>query len=96
MAGVLGGCTTRYRVSTGTGEEGPEEENSMIEKGTSYRPIDGDVVGQVEEVVDRAVHWRHKDTVFLIPYERFSEYFERVPGAESSGEAGDVTKEHPA
>ncbi len=50
----------------------------MIEKGSSYRPIDGDVVGLVEEVVDLAVHWRHKDTVFLIPYERFTEYFEKV------------------
>lgn len=50
----------------------------MIEKGQSYRPIDGSVVGLVEEVVDRAVHWRHKETVFLIPLERFTEYFELI------------------
>lgn len=47
----------------------------MIEKGKSYRPIDGDVLGVVDEILDNKVYWRHKDTVFLIPVERFTEYF---------------------
>lgn len=47
----------------------------MIDKGKSYRPIEGDVVGVVDDIQDNKVHWRHKDTVFLIPIERFTEYF---------------------
>lgn len=85
---------TRHRTRTGTGAEGPED--PMIEKGSSYRPIDGDVIGVVDEIVDRAVHWRHKSTVFLIPYERFSEYFEQVAcDQDASGEAGRADQEHP-
>lgn len=68
------------------------ENDPMILKGDSYKPIDGEVVGLVEEVIDLAVHWRHKDTVFLIPYERFSEYFERVSNA-VTGEAGAVAQD---
>lgn len=58
----------------------------MIEKGKRYRPIEGDVSGEVLEVADNKVHWQHKDTVFIIPVERFSEYFcKEDSGDDTSG-----------
>lgn len=71
------------RVRTGA----PEPEDGVIEKGKSYRPIEGDVSGEVVDIQDNKVHWRHKDTVFLIPVERFTEYFceDTSGGQDSSG-----------
>ena len=56
----------------------------MIDVGKSYRPIEGDVIGVVDEVSSNKVHWRHKDTVFLIPIERFTEYFCKDESVEDS------------
>lgn len=56
----------------------------MIEKGKSYRPIEGDVTGVVDDIMDNKVYWRHKDTVFLIPIERFTEYFCKDESSEDS------------
>lgn len=45
--------------------------------GQMYRPIEGDVSGELAhiDVVTNEVQWLHKDTLFIIPYERFVEYF---------------------
>ena len=47
----------------------------MIEKGSFYRPIEGSVTGLVIELSGNNVHWMVKSTTFIIPIERFSEYF---------------------
>jgi hypothetical protein len=56
----------------------PAEGDDMIETQTGYRPIDGTVVGIVESVTPGEVYWRHKKMLFVIPMERFTEYFTRA------------------
>lgn len=45
--------------------------------GRQYRPIEGEVTGELVhiDIVTNEVQWMHRDTVFIIPYERFVEYF---------------------
>jgi len=45
--------------------------------GKPYRPIDGEVVGELThiDIILNEVYWEHKKYTFVIPYERFNEYF---------------------
>lgn len=45
--------------------------------GKFYRPIEGSVVGELLhlDVVTNEVQWAYRDRVFIIPMERFTEYF---------------------
>lgn len=54
------------------------EDDGMIETQTGYRPIDGTVIGIVESISHNEVYWRHKSMLFVIPMERFQEYFTRA------------------
>lgn len=61
--------------------------------GRLYRPIEGDVIGELThiDVVTNEVYWLHLKRTFIIPYERFSEYFteasiEPLDGPGPSGE----------
>lgn len=56
----------------------PAEDGDMIETQVGYRPIEGSVVGIVESVSPHEVYWRHKKQLFVIPMERFQEYFTRA------------------
>lgn len=73
----------------------------MIEKGHTYRPIEGDVLGTVDDIDGNTIHWRHKTTVFLIPVERFTEYFckeatsDDSAGEDREGTAGDTLRQDP-
>lgn len=56
----------------------PAEDGDMIETQTGYKPIEGTAIGIVESLDNENVYWRHKRMLFVIPIERFTEYFERA------------------
>ena len=45
--------------------------------GRLYRPIEGEVIGELihVDVITNELHWLHHKKTFVIPYERFIEYF---------------------
>jgi len=45
--------------------------------GCHYRPIEGEASGEIIDIdiIKNMISWAHKDRVFIIPYERFVEYF---------------------
>jgi len=52
-------------------------------QGHYYKPIEGEVIGELLHIdlVTQEAQWCYKDRVFIIPLERFQEYFEEYVGA---------------
>lgn len=67
----------------------------MIKKLSSYRPIEGTLTGVVTDLQENQVYWMVKDTIFIIPVERFTEYFTEVTGdADDAGADREGTAGH--